>query len=87
VFDAEIIDGKDAEVSVHINDYDSIDHFQDTHAGMITVTTGSSGHRVYPSVKSYGRRNVGMTQATSARSRFFLAAETRAPSWRSTMFV
>ena len=46
VFDAEIIDGKDAEVSIHINDYDSIDHFQDTHAGMITVTTGSSGHRV-----------------------------------------
>lgn len=46
VFDARILTGPDASVSVHINDYNSIGHFADTAAGMVTVTGDLSSHRV-----------------------------------------
>jgi hypothetical protein len=45
-FDAEIAAGQESVVSIHLNDYDSIGHFADTQAGMITVTPGKSSYRV-----------------------------------------
>lgn len=46
LFDAEIAVGEDSVVSIHLNDYDSIGHYVDTQAGMITVSQGMSSHRV-----------------------------------------
>lgn len=46
VFDARMVEGADAQVSVHINDYSSIGHFADTEAGMLTVTGAEQSYRV-----------------------------------------
>jgi len=46
IFDARILQGADSEVSVHLNDYNSIGHFVDTPAGMVTVTSADRSYRV-----------------------------------------
>lgn len=46
LFDARMVQGADSDVSVHINDYNSIGHFKDTEAGMLTVTSAAQSYRV-----------------------------------------